>query len=232
MSDAPADQIEDFGDLHVRQTGLCRYVVLNLSGRENTAYEVNTEKLLCRCPDQSYNRSNGETCKHLAAALFKDNHSYDMETAMVDRIEREIEALQDAVESLEQTATATAAETAGADETATQDESEDPTDATDPATQSDAVEHIRDWLETGFAQPQLVDVRAGDHDGRPGVVLEPDNGTMQDSSYEAFKGLVNSQDGTEPHVGFTDEGCPTCGKQDDDFWYFVPTADALEVPES
>jgi hypothetical protein len=231
MSDKPADQITDGGDLHVRQTGLCRFTVLNLAGEEPTAYQVNTDDLLCRCKDKSYNKQTGEVCKHLAAALYKDPHHFDLDQALVGRATQELDRLETAVKSLEQTATAKAAETTAEDTETAQDEGEEVTDATDPASQSDAVEHIRDWLETGFAKPQLVDVRAGDHDGRPGVVLEPDNQTMQDGTYEAFKGLVNSQDATEPHVGFTDEGCQTCGKADDKFYYFMSTAEALEVPE-
>jgi len=231
MSDAPADHITDSEDMHVRQTGLCRYTVLNLAGDQNTAYEVNTEDLLCRCKDDSYNRKNGEVCKHLAYALFKDPHSYGLDEALVSRAEQELDNLQRAVESLEQTATARQADQAG------ETDSDQPVDATetsdqgDAVDQSQAVETMRDWLSTGFAQDQLVEVQAGDHNGRPGVVLEPDNQTLQDSQYEAFKGLINAVEASEAHVGFTDEGCNTCGKSDDEFYYFVPTADAIGVAD-
>jgi len=229
MSDAPADQITDFQHLYVRQTGLCRYTVLNLAGDEPTAYPVNTEDLVCRCEDLSYNKQSGEVCKHLAAALFKDPHTYDLDTALVDRASQELDRLSEAVQRLEQTATARQADQAG------ETDSDQPTDATetsdqgDAVDQSQAVETMRDWLETGFAKPQLVDVRPGDHDRRPGVVVEPDNQTMSEGVYESFKSLIGTLDDTEAHVGFLDEPCSTCGLQDDEFYYFVPTAAAVGV---
>lgn len=228
---APAQTIPDYPDLYVRQTGLCRYTVLSLGGEENTAWQVNTQTLSCDCPDFEYDREDGEVCKHLAAALHKDPHSYDLDHAVLQQTREEIDHLRRAAESLEQTATAAKAESIPADSGTDSADAEEVSQQGDPVDQSQAVEHIQDWLETGFAKPQLVEVRAGDHNGRPGVVLEPDNQTMSEAVYESFKTLVGTIDEQEVHVGFGDDPCHVCGGQDGEFWYFVPTADAIEVAE-
>jgi len=225
----PADQIPDFEDLYARQVDMKQYVVLNLAGEEPTGYEVDIGDLLCRCKDKSYNKGSGEMCKHLAYALFQAPQSLEIDAVAFDRAVQEFQRLQEATQRLEQAATTQQASQTAEDDSGPQRDETDISQNGDAVDQSQAVEHVEEWIQTGFGPSELVQIRAGDHDGQPGVVLDPDNQTMADGQYEAFKGLVGSVDGQEVHVGFGDDPCHVCGGQDGDFWYFLPTGDALEV---
>jgi uncharacterized Zn finger protein len=229
MSDPPAEAITDFNQLHSRQVAHHTYLVLNLSPTPPRAYEVDLSDPSCTCPDHEYNIETHETCKHLAYALFQAPATISVEEELVNDLSLVLAKLEGAAQDLTsqagETTTMTADEAmAEADETAdSPDETEEDIDLTH------AADRLEAWLETAVPTPEHVEMWIGDHGDRTGIVVQPANNDMADHAYEAFKGVINSIEDSEAHVGFTDEGCQTCGQQDDEFYYWVPGAAAAEV---
>lgn len=115
MSDAQgpgaiAEQIEDFEHLYPRQTGINRFSVLN--ARKGTAYAVNVADMECECDDAQYNGQGGRVCKHVQVALYQAPKTVDVDQHVLDQASSEFKHLQQAVQSLEQTATAQQAQAA------------------------------------------------------------------------------------------------------------------------
>lgn len=136
MSDAPADQITDFEDLYPRCTGLNRFSVLNLGGEEPTAYECRIDTLECDCRDETFNREEGEVCKHVQIALFQAPELMDINEALLKRLEDDIRGLrQDMDEALSRTAaTAADASQAAVDAAVEEAEANGAGDDLDPVT--------------------------------------------------------------------------------------------------
>jgi hypothetical protein len=223
------DQIPEHDDLCVRRIGGHQYRVLSLGGDARTCYLVNVKDLTCSCPDYEFNRDAPEVCKHLAVALDRAPANPSLEREVFDNLVELWSQANAAVQDIQDVRdVAQASQDAQAAWETAQAGSEDSADGSDDLDR-DPVDGIRDWLDTGFAQPEHVDVRAGSHAGTDGVVLEPDNQTMSDGVYESFKSLVNAVDGSHVHIGFGDDPCQTCGDQDGEFWYFIPAADVAGV---
>jgi hypothetical protein len=230
MTEKIGQVINGFQEIFPRHVGGTDYRVLSIRNGTTTAYDVDVADLDCTCPDHEYNQEDPEICDHLAAALFQAPARLTLDEWGPYAFSEVIDRAEDAAELAEDAAAALVDGQGEADteETMTAAEAMDSPDNEpdrDPVTTTD----VSEWLETGFASPELVHVMDGDHDGVPGVVLEPDNQGMPDHVYESFKGLVNSLDGSEIHVGFGDEPCNTCGRSDGEFWYFIPGDDASEV---
>lgn len=212
---------------HVRGN---QYRVLSWRNDSITAHEVDIRALTCDCEDQALNRTGHEVCDHLAVALYAaPKRITESETApfylseAVERAQEAADQAHDVVEGLEDGLVKTRENQA---EAAAEPADETPDETTaDPVTVAD----VDDWLDTGFSQPELVEVYDGAHDGTDGVILEPDNGSMADHVYESFKGLVNAIDDSTAHVGFLDEPCGTCGQKDGEFWYHIPADSDAEV---
>lgn len=66
----PKDAITDFESMQFLKTGLNAGMVANYADGQATGYKVRTRPLECECPDSTYNRQDGELCKHLAYALY------------------------------------------------------------------------------------------------------------------------------------------------------------------
>jgi len=229
MSNPPAEAITDFDQLHSRQVAHHTYLVLNLSPTPPRAYKVDLSGPSCTCPDHNYNKETQETCKHLAYALFQAPATISVEEELVNDLSLALSDLNSAIADLAgQGSEISAMPASEAMDT-------DTTEATDTAETEDDTDHmlaadrLEDWLETAVPTPEHVDLIVGSHDGPTGVQVHPDNGEMEDHQYEAFKGVVNSLDGSEVHVGFGDDPCQTCGEQDGDFYYWVPADVAMEV---
>jgi len=229
MSNPPAEAITDFDQLHSRQVAHHTYLVLNLSPTPPRAYKVDLSGPSCTCPDHNYNKETQETCKHLAYALFQAPATISIEEELVNDLSLALSDLNNAIADLSGQGSETETMPAGeAMDTA-------PAEATDTAENEDdmdctlAADRLEDWLETAVPTPEHVELVIGSHGGQTGIQVHPDNGEMADHAYEAFKGVINSVEGSEAHVGFTDEGCQTCGQQDDEFYYWVPADVAMEV---
>lgn len=224
-----AEAIEDFGDLYPRPTGINSFTVLSLAADGFTAYECNIQTMDCECRDKSFNRDEGEICKHLAAALYQAPDVRDFDREMIRSLGNDLEDIHGRLDDLARKTTVVEAEAKQATETAhgvaNSGDSQPVDDRHEPVT----VDEVTDWLETGFTRPAMVDIKAGSHGSTDGIILEPDNQNMQDHVYESFKGLVNSLEDSEVHVGFGDDECHTCGESDGEFYYFVPEDDSSEV---
>jgi len=232
MSDKPADAITDYQDLRVRRIGGHQYRVLSLAGGQVTAYLVDIKDLTCSCPDYEFRRDAPEICKHLAAAIEGAPKNPSLEREVFDNMVELWSEGREAVESIKDVRDVAQAQQDVNAAAAVSEASDQDGEEADPAPEVDPVDGITEWLDTGFAQPEHVDVRAGSHNGTEGAVLEPDNQAMSDGVYESFKSLINAVNGSEVHVGFGDDPCGTCGEQDGEFWFFVPAADVAEVVES
>lgn len=225
----PAEAIDDFSDLHPRPVGINRFSVLSLASDGFTAYQCDLEEMTCECRNKQFNRDEGEICKHLAAALWKAPDIRDINSDAVRSLANELEGLRlDIDEALVRSAEAKAEQTAST-ETTSSDTSDGSAPSQDRAGSAVEVSDVRDWLEAGFAKPGLVELREGRHNNSPGIVVEPDNRSMTDAVFESFKGLVNSLQSSETHVGFGDDPCQTCGESDGEYWYFVPETAQDEV---
>ena len=111
-TEAPAQRIIDFGQLHVRQIDFYEYGVLNLKEAENSVHRVNVKDLTCSCRDEKFRREEGEACKHLAYTLFQAPSKMDLEAEVFQRATDEFERLTRAVQELEQTSTVVESEAA------------------------------------------------------------------------------------------------------------------------
>lgn len=222
QTDAPADQITDFTDLYSRQTGLNRFTILNLAADDPTAYHVNTADLSCQCRDEEFNRSEGETCKHLAYALYTAPKEQHVDTWMVDQASQAIQDVHNAVQHLSNGHADPSAST----DTESAEDGSQPPEVAETMDQDqlpeDGEEQVKSWLGTNTPAPELVDVSRGHHNDQIGIQLEPDNQSMSDGQYESFKAVVNNLDGSEVHVGFGDDPCHSCGEDDGEFYYFLP----------
>jgi len=229
MSNPPAEAITDFDSLYARQVTHRSWRVLNIDPDPSTINKVDLDDLTCTCGDYTWRKETGEACKHLAIALFEARKHHRVEEELVNDMSLALSDLNSAIANLAGQGSETSAMPAGeAMDTA-------PSEATDTAETEDdmdytlAADRLEDWLETAVPTPEHVELVIGSHDGPTGIQVHPDNGEMEDHQYEAFKGVVNSLDGSEVHVGFGDDPCQTCGEQDGDFYYWVPAETALEV---
>jgi hypothetical protein len=232
VADARDLSIEDVDSLVVTHVGGWQYQVLNTGGEQPTAYEVDIKAMTCTCPDHEYRRDGtSEVCKHVAKALLVAPATLSMDQHAATTV---LEVLQEDAAPPQTDATdeevAEAVEAAEADESDDSGAAADASDADDasPDNQADAEAQVRDWLKTGYAAPELVDVVADSHGGQPGVRLEPDSRGMDDAQQETFKTLVKTIDEANCHAGFLDSGCDVCGDADDGYWWFVPMG---AVPE-
>lgn len=230
MTETIGEAINGFESIKPRHVRGNEYRVLSWRNGSVTAYQVNIKDLSCTCEDQQYNNGGHEICDHLAVALFAaPKRISETETApfylaeSVDRAEEAAEQAEDVADGLEDALVRTREEQA--------DQAAEPDTATETQASTGGVDvdDVRDWLESGFASPELVSVYDGTHNGEPGVVLEPDNQAMPDHVYESFKGIVNSLNDSSVHVGFGDDPCMYCGNQDGEFFYHVPADDTSEV---
>jgi hypothetical protein len=230
-SPAPAEQIEDYPHLSITQTNLNHWTVTN---RESgTVYKVNLDSPSCTCPDFRVGDSSadGQACKHLLYVGHQSRRDLDPSQWALNRVGREVERIREASQSIEQTATSVEAwQQSGGTQTDTQ-ATQETQEATTMATVEDPEAEVRAWLEDTYAAPEHVDVEAGAHGETEGVRIYPDNNLMSNGQYESFKGLVNSVDGSEVHVGFDSEPCNKCGKQDNEFYYFFPQEAYRKVAE-
>lgn len=228
-TNAPAEKINGLEDLYPRQVHHYRWNVLSLRNDEVTAHTVDLQELTCTCADEAYNKTGQEVCDHVAVALFQAPQTITVEDEAVLNLSHVVRDAKRRLESFEQTVTAHASDVKVDGATVESEAADGPQDGQETTAASVTVEEVEDWLETGFGQPELVDVRSGSHNGQQGVVLEPDNQAMSDGVYESFKSLVNSLEDSNVHVGFGDDPCHLCNGQDGEFWYFVPETDSSEV---
>lgn len=142
---APADAIEDFGDLHPRQVDGHEWRVLSLASDTVTAYEVDVAQLTCSCPDEKFREETDDqlnpVCKHLAVALFESERRLSMAeyapihlSAMIDRFQT---AVQEAETALNVERSVSEANVAAATES----------DETDSDAPEDPVETVRSKAE-------------------------------------------------------------------------------------
>jgi hypothetical protein len=230
MTEKIGEVVNGYAEMVPRHVRGNEYRVLSWRNDSITAHEVDVRSLTCTCEDQALNRTGSEVCDHLAVALYAaPKRITETETApfyLSESVERAQEAASTASEVVEDLEDAVVRTREKQAEAAHEEPEPEPTET---VTERVTVSAVDDWLETGFASPELVDVRDGSHDGQDGVILEPDNGSMPDHVYESFKGLVNSLEDSTAHVGFLDEPCATCGQSDGEFWYHVPVDDGSEV---
>jgi hypothetical protein len=226
----PNDRIDGLIDLYPRQIRGHVYRVLSLRNDSNTAHEVDLADQSCTCKDMEHNRAGQEVCDHLAAALYQAPATISLDESAPYHVRESVERVEDAASIAEDAAAGVEDTLVRVRETDAEPAPEpDPEpveeDPADPVT----VEEVQDFIEAGFARPELVEIDEGAHDGTPGVVLRPDNQSMADHIYDSFKSLVNALDGSTAHVGFLDEACGTCGGQDGEFWYHIPADSNAEV---
>jgi hypothetical protein len=230
MTERIGEAVNGYESLAPRHVRGNEYRVLSWRHDSITAHEVNVRDLSCTCEDQALNRTGHEVCDHLAVALHEaPKRITETETApyylaeSVERAQKAADQAHEVVEGLEDGLAKTREKQADAAAGSPEPEPSEPQDG------GVSVGDVDDWLETGFASPELVEVRGETHDGTPGVALEPDNQAMADHVYESFKGLVNALEDSNVHVGFGDDPCNTCGGTDGEFWYFIPHDDSSEV---
>jgi len=229
MSEDPNDLITDYEYLYARQVTHRSWRVLNIGRNPSTVNKVDLDALTCTCGDFTWRKESGEACKHISKALFEARQHVRVEEELVNDLSLAMSELNSAIADLSGQGSET--ETMPAGEALDTGPSED-TETAETEDDTDhmlAADRLEDWLETAVPTPEHVDLIVGSHDGPTGVQVHPDNGEMADHQYEAFKGVVNSLDGSEVHVGFGDDPCQTCGQQDDEFYYWVPADVAMEV---
>jgi hypothetical protein len=229
MSDAPGQQIDDFNELYPRQVAHHTFRVLSLAGDSPTSYLVNIDEGTCTCPDEEFRRDGQEACKHLAMALFQAPKRVRVEEELVNDLSLVLAKLEGAAQDFTSQAGETTTMTADEAMETGPEETETATEEADEVDLTHAADRLEGWLNTAVPAPEHVEMWIGDHGDRTGIVVEPDNGEMTDHAYEAFKGVVNTLEDSEVHVGFGDDPCQTCGEQDGDFWYWVPGETAAEV---
>ena len=224
--DAPEEVIDGMAGLFPRHIKAHRYNVLSIRNNSITAWEVNTKELTCGCPDQQFNRQNGEICDHLAVALYEAPKRLSVEDTapfyLSESIERAQEAAETAetiVDSLDEGLTSLRDKQA---QTATEDSLDEDSPDPDPRVETEDVER---FIDRKFASPDLVDIRAGSHGEHHGIILEPDTRRMDDAGSEAFKSIIKTLEGSNCHTGFLDEGCAECGANDGEYYWFVPEDD-------
>ena len=227
----PGLSIPDADSMWVSHIGGHEYRVLSNGDARPTAYVVDIEAMTCTCPDHKYRRDgNPEVCKHVAKVLLVAPSQLSIEEHATNTLLEVLSRLHtDSVSGAMVSEGATDGEVREAVEEAESEPSGD--DGGDGQTTAQAgATTVCVWLETAVPAMEHVDVRAGSHDGRPGVVIEPDNRSMSDSQWDATKGVIASPEWTEPHVGFGDDPCNICGESDGAYWYFINNDDLGEVP--
>lgn len=237
MSDAtpnpsgPGVSIPEVDSMTVAHMGGHEYRVLSNGDARPTAYVVDIKAMTCTCPDHKYRRDgNPEVCKHVAKALLVAPSELTLDHHAAHKI---FELLQEGAQYRETGATdEEVREAVDAMETdeAADSASSQASSADAETTAQEGVPTVREWLEPAVPAMEHLDVRAGQHDGRPGVIIEPDNRAMTETQWSATKGVISSPEWTEPHVGFGDDPCNICGESDGEYWYFVNNDDLEEVP--
>lgn len=180
MSNKPANAITDFPALYPRQTRFNRYTVLSLANDTTTAYQVDIDELTCSCPDHRYEPDEGDVCKHLAAALFEASKNRAVEQEAVRRASSEVQALRQAVESMEQSASSVEAEAAAAAQQPAQEGSADSSSQPD-----DPVEAVKQAaVEAGVPVGDGVSVY--EHEEFGSIQVEK-TGYIDDEEFQAMR---------------------------------------------
>lgn len=183
MSDAPADQIDDFEDLYAREVEFMEYSVLSLSGDSNTAYTANVKELTCNCPDDQYNKSGAKVCKHLAKALFVARQNPDVEQHYMDRLSSDVKDLWQAVADLKQSTTAVKADAHASGQNGSQPSDDDRSSGDD----FDPLTAFEDCLQSAGLDPGKFDFRIDDQYGS--LQVEKD-GYLDDGEFSAWQDLT------------------------------------------
>jgi uncharacterized Zn finger protein len=193
MSEVPAEAITDFEDLYVRRTSIHGYRVLNLAGETPTAYAVDVADMTCSCPDHEYRREDGETCKHLAMALFQADSNVDLEVAMDHQLRQDIQALTEAVQGGMDAAEAMTTEET-TEETDDQSEASESTSAMPP--KEVAEEIAQQFVERGLDREDLAVWYHEDYDS---IQMEA-TGYLDDTDFAMLQ-TVQEELGMEYHGG-------------------------------
>jgi hypothetical protein len=166
-----------------------------------------------------YNREGNEICKHLMKAILVAPDSLEFSSMAVNDIASllgKLEATVDRVETgnTSQTTTEETTDSGQPDSTGNEPVSETPDNVLQP---------VREWMDSTLAPAVQdgLDVRQGTHDGKDGVIIEPDYRELSDTQKDTMKSVLKDHDLTGQHTGFGDDGCYVCGKADGDYWFFI-----------
>jgi len=217
-------------ELYPRQMSGSTWRVLSTRNGSLTAHDVDVYDLTCTCGDMEFNTEDPQVCDHIAVALFEAPKRVSIEDHLLSDLLDLYEAEQSALDrSTETTEARTTEEVLEDTQPEPETSQETTTDTADPDL-TQMADDVEDWLSTAVTGMEHIQIYIGGHGGASGVVIEPDNGDMTDGQYEGFKGVVNALDGSEVHVGFTDDPCGNCGEKDGEFYYHVPVSSWSEVP--
>jgi small-conductance mechanosensitive channel len=224
-------------NLKAIHNGGATYVVLSARNGSATLQKVNLAGPSCTCGDMEYNQEDQQVCAHIVRAALDAPERLSAEEQAAWTLMNQAETLHDLTDRVRETAqeaeqSLVSVRDLEAQETGqtAEDPPEQVQNRSEPAEPDvNAEQAVRDWLDEHYSQPQLVQTMAGDHGSESGVRLEPDNQTMADHEYEAFKSLVNGVEESTVHVGFTEDGCSSCNSGAGGFFYHIPEVAARRL---
>lgn len=187
MTEAPAEAIEDFEHLSMTQTRFNTYAVTNHSS--GTAYEVGMAPPECECEDFEMGESSEDhqACKHLLYVGFQAYRNTDTSEHILRFLSNEAHAVEQAAQSIEQTATSMEAFQQG-DGTAAGAGGENGS----AGSGQDPVEKVTAWLEDeGVPVGDGVDVYEHSKFGsvnieKEGRLSDDEFGALRDATDEDF----------------------------------------------
>ena len=245
---AVAQHINDFEHLYARQTGFNEYRVLNTSGDDPTAYEVDLAAMSCTCGDYTYNKDGQhEICKHLAYALYQAPRKRQAEEHTVRQIASVTMELSQAVRDLQGQTNGmqTTSQTSAGSQTASGDDDSDSSDEDDSdgeLTEIDATgdqQDILDELDSWFTQaagfngfdPSIVSLSwARSADGTEGVIVERspfDGGYYDDGQWQDQESFNEEKEAMKDSVLTPNDAFEWYGEPD--YAYFISETDAQEL---
>lgn len=223
------DWKDDFDALTYRATGSVEGLVLNTDHEPPHLYTIDLDEPSCTCDYVPEHGHAERTCKHLAKAMlahpdFHDSHELAVRdlSVLVDRASSAVREAENVADVLRADGQAETSQRAA--QAVSEGEDHDP-----ELSSGEAVDVVDEWAQEELVVYPALDISSESHDGRPGVAIRPDYDGISEGQKEGMKATINNLETSEVHVGFTDDGCQTCGAADDDFFYFLPQAGLREA---
>lgn len=192
---APAEAIDNFGDLTALQTTVHQFSVVNLRPGDDEdslrCYQVNVHDRTCTCQHGQMNEDDQIPCKHLAYVIARTPIQADISSSLVSDVNNVVRDVRSAAESTMDAAqamangqaTSSGGDSSGSSGGSSDDSSDDGSGGvvkTDGVQSNDAqeqlVNELQEWFENAAQyndyDARIVECKWGEADGDEGIVVD------------------------------------------------------------
>lgn len=193
----------------VSHIGGAEYKVLSVRNGPPRVHSVDLGGPSCTCEDMDYNRDEPEVCAHICKCMLVHDSYLSVESNMAsvlmnmtatvdDHVQKAAEAAEAAETALVQARDVEAGASAEPGDGGSQPDTDSSSGGQSGTNDTDqALETTRNWVESQFTKPDLVEIEANERtvQGRSVMCIELDcDYDAQDNAHETWQGIMSSKE--------------------------------------